>query len=189
MRTSISVHFFNVYVFYLYGFNKGFDGTGWIYVCRYYSMLLNCLRIEFCLALYVVFLIKKMLFLFSVFVLVYLLGYHYDSFVLGHVTFWSPAWRYKKWHISVVNFYDEEPACSKCYTLCDSFLIIHLLIFLELWCCRLCIPWMQSTNSEYGSPYLAKHHFTFTKLMYAWLRKSFYSRLFFEWGTIQGRFC
>ncbi len=45
MRTSISVHFFNLYIFYLYGFNKGFDGTGIIYVCRYYSMLLNCLRI------------------------------------------------------------------------------------------------------------------------------------------------
>ncbi len=49
--------------------------------------------------------------------------------------------------------------------------------------------WMQSTNSEYGSPYLATHHFTFTKLIYAWLRKPFYSRLFSEWGTIQGRFC
>ncbi len=70
MRTSISVHFFNLYIFYLYGFNKGFDGTGIIYVCRYYSMLLNCLRIVS---------------FFSV--LVYLLGYHYDSFVLGHVTF------------------------------------------------------------------------------------------------------
>ncbi len=32
-------------------------------------------------------------------------------------------------------------------------------------------------------------HFTFTKFVYAWLRKSFYSRLFSEWGTIQGRFC
>ncbi len=26
-------------------------------------------------------------------------------------------------------------------------------------------------------------------LIYAWLRKSFYSRLSSEWGTIQGRFC
>ncbi len=32
---------------------------------------------------------------------------------------------------------------------------------------------MQSTNSEYGSPYLATHHFSFTKLIYAWLYKSF----------------
>ncbi len=38
--------------------------------------------------------------------------------------------------------------------------------------------WMKSRNSEYGSPFLAKHHFTSTKLIYAWLRKSFYSRLF-----------
>ncbi len=28
------------------------------------------------------------------------------------------------WHISVVNLFDEEPACSKRYILCDSFLII-----------------------------------------------------------------
>ncbi len=28
---------------------------------------------------------------------------------------------------------------------------------------------MQSTNSEYGSPYLATHHFTFTKFVYVWL--------------------
>ncbi len=34
---------------------------------------------------------------------------------------------------------------------------------------------MQSTNSENGSSYLATHHFTFTKLVYVWLRKSFYS--------------
>ncbi len=32
-------------------------------------------------------------------------------------------------------------------------------------------------------------HVTFTKLIYAWLRKSFYSRLFSERGTSQGRFC
>ncbi len=43
-------------------------------------------------------------------------------------------------HISVVNLSDEEPLCSKRYTLCDSFFIVNLLIFLELWCCRLCIP-------------------------------------------------
>ncbi len=52
--------------------------------------------------------------------------------------FFAPL--YNKWHISVVHLSDEEPACSKRYTLCDSFLIINLLIFLELWCCRLCIP-------------------------------------------------
>ncbi len=32
-------------------------------------------------------------------------------------------------------------------------------------------------------------HFTFTKLIYVWLRKSFCSRLFSDWGAIQGRFC
>ncbi len=32
-------------------------------------------------------------------------------------------------------------------------------------------------------------HVTFTKCIYAWLHKSFYSRLFSEWGTSQGRFC
>ncbi len=30
----------------------------------------------------------------------------------------------------------------------------------------------QSTNSEYGSPYLATLHFTFTKCVYVWLCKS-----------------
>ncbi len=33
---------------------------------------------------------------------------------------------------------------------------------------------MQSTNSEYGSPYLATLHFTFTKFVYVWLRKSYF---------------
>ncbi len=56
-------------------------------------------------------------------------------------------------------------------------------------CVFIWMGWMQSTNSEYGSPYLVTQQFTFTKLIYAWLRKSYYSRLFFEWGTIQGRFC
>ncbi len=32
-------------------------------------------------------------------------------------------------------------------------------------------------------------HFTFSKFVYVWLRKSFYSRLLSERGTIQGRFC
>ncbi len=35
-----------------------------------------------------------------------------------------PAWRYKKWHISVVHLSAEQPACSKRNTLCDRFLII-----------------------------------------------------------------
>ncbi len=47
---------------------------------------------------------------------------------------------------------------------------------------------MQSTNSEFGSPYLATRHFTFTKFVYVWLHKSFYSRLLSEWGTIQAGF-
>ncbi len=32
-------------------------------------------------------------------------------------------------------------------------------------------------------------HFIFTKFVYVWLCKSFYSRLLSKWGTIQGRFC
>ncbi len=39
---------------------------------------------------------------------------------------------YKKWHISVVHLSDEEPVCSKRYTLCNRFFLINLLIFLEL---------------------------------------------------------
>ncbi len=57
-------------------------------------------------------------------------------------------------------------------------------------CSLLCVctwmGWMRSTNSEYGSPYLATHHFT--KLIYACCTNHFTPDCFFEWGTIQGRF-
>ncbi len=67
---------------------------------------------------------------------------------------------------------------------CLRCVCVHYCVCVCTW-----MGWMQSTNSKYGSPYLATHHFTFTKLICAWLSKSFYSRLFSEWGTIQGRFC
>ncbi len=51
------------------------------------------------------------------------------------------------------------------------------------------LGWVEcrAQHSEYGSPYFATHHFTYTKFIYAWLCKSFYSRLLSELGTIQGR--
>ncbi len=61
--------------------------------------------------------------------------------------------------------------------------LLRVCVFTLCVCSLLCVctwmGWMQSTNSKFGSPYLATHHFTFTKLIYACLRKSFYCRLFF----------
>ncbi len=49
--------------------------------------------------------------------------------------------------------------------------------------CRAQIPSM----GHHTWPHVTSLHFNL--FIYACLRKSFYSRLFSEWGTIQGRFC
>ncbi len=56
-----------------------------------------------------------------------------------------------------------------------------------VWCVYVCSLLCVCTIQNIG--HHTWPHFTFTKLVYAWLRKSFYSRVFSEGGTIQGRFC
>ncbi len=68
----------------------------------------------------------------------------------------------------------------------QQYVCVHCCVCALGWVkCRAQIPSM----GHHIWPHVTSLHFTFTKFVYVWLRKSFYSRLLSEWGTNQGRFC
>ncbi len=76
----------------------------------------------------------------------------------------------------------RTPNCSPAP---QQYVCVHCCVCALGWVkCRAQIPSM----GHHIWPHVTSLHFTFTKFVYVWLRKSFYSRLLSEWGQIKAGF-